>query len=158
MFIPDRARGQEGAVVRRGCRECLPSSSHSSAAREDAASTGWRPASCGMLGALCRAERDKLGMFGWGCWGLSIFCLLAQLEEHLLFTLLLVQLILQGLKHKETHTTGDVFEIVLELWTLSPPTSQAGHPAHAKEALPSSVASACPATPSCAGCGSHPGT
>lgn len=95
-------------------------------------------------------------MFGWRCWRLSIF-LLAQLEEHLLLTLLLVQLILQGLKQKRTHTE-DVFEIVLKLQTLSPPTSQAGHSAHAKEALPFSVASVCPATPSCAGCGSHPGT
>lgn len=95
-------------------------------------------------------------MFGRRCWRLSI-CLFAQLEEHLLLTLLLVQLILQGLKQKGTHTRA-VFEIALELRTLSPPTSQAGDPAHAEEALPSSVASACLATPSCAGCGSHPGT
>lgn len=93
-------------------------------------------------------------MFGWGCGGLFI-CLLAQLEEHLLLTLLLVQLILQGLKQKGTHATRDVFGTVLDLQTLSSPISQAGH---SGEAIPSSVASACPATPSCAGCGSHPGT
>lgn len=134
----------------------LPSPSCPSAVQEDTASTSWWPASCGVLQALCRAEWDELGMFSWGCWHLSI-CLLTQLEEHLLFTLLLVQLILQRLKQKGTHIRA-VFEIVLELQTLSPPTSQAGHPARAKEALPSSAASACLATPSCAGCGSHPGT
>lgn len=53
------------------------------------------------LRALCGAEGDELGVFGWGCWGLFI-CFHTQLEKHLLLTLLLVQLILQGLKQKGT--------------------------------------------------------
>lgn len=54
---------------------------------------------------------------------------------------------------KENNTRAG-FEMVLELWALSPPASQDT----LLTAPPSSVVSACPSTPSCAGCGSHPGT
>lgn len=58
---------------------------------------------------------------------------------------------------KENNTRA-VSEVALELWALSPAARQPGQPAHSQQPSPSCGVSACPATPSCAGCGSHPGT